>query len=68
MQQQRPWLVEEDEETADRQTASLAGIAITLALLAAGLFLVHQLHTKTVVEDCLMAGRNYCDMLVQGPP
>ncbi len=57
MQQQRPWLVEEDEEDANRQTASLAGVAITLLLLVVGLFLVHELHAKAVVEDCLMAGR-----------
>jgi hypothetical protein len=66
MQQQRPWLVEEDEEAANRQTASLAGVAITLLLLVVGLFLVHELHAKVVVEDCLMAGRLHCDWLVQG--
>jgi hypothetical protein len=43
MQQERPWLVEEDEETANRQTASLAGIAVTLLLLVVGLFLVREL-------------------------
>ena len=46
MQQERPWLVEEDEEAADRQTASLAGVAITLLLLVVGLFLVHELHDQ----------------------
>ena len=66
MQQQRPWLVEEDEDAADRQTASLAGVAITLLLLVVGLFLVHELHAKAAVEDCLMAGRIQCDLLVQG--
>ena len=66
MQRQRPWLGEDDEEAADRQTASLAGVAITLLLLAVGLFLVHELHAKVVIEDCLMAGRLHCDWLVQG--
>jgi hypothetical protein len=66
MQQQRPWLVEADEEDANRQTASLAGVAFTLLLLVVGLFLVHELHAKAVVEDCLMAGRIGCDLLVQG--
>jgi hypothetical protein len=64
--QEHPWLIEEDEEAADRQTASLAGIAITLLLLVIGLFLIHELHGKAVVEDCLMAGRHDCDWLVQG--
>jgi hypothetical protein len=66
MQQQRPWLIDEDEEADNRQTASLAGVAITLLLLVVGLFLVHELHAKAVIEDCLMAGRVQCDWLVQG--
>ena len=66
MQQQRPWLIEQDEEDANRQTASLAGVAITLLLLVIGLFLVRQLLTKSAIEDCLMAGRLQCDWLVQG--
>jgi hypothetical protein len=66
MQQERPWVIEEDEEAANRQTASLAGVAITLLLLVLGLFLVHQLQTKVAIEDCLLAGRMQCDWLVQG--
>jgi hypothetical protein len=66
MQQERPWLVEPDEDAANRQTSSLAGVAITLLLLVIGLFLVRQLHHKSIVEDCLMAGRTQCDWLVQG--
>jgi hypothetical protein len=66
MQQQPSLIIEEDEdEAADRQTASLAGVAITLVLLVIGLFLVHALHTEAMVEDCLMAGRTNCDILVQ---
>ena len=65
MQQQRPWLAEQDEEAANRQTASLAGVAITLLLLVAVLFLVHELQAKVAIEDCLMAGRVHCDWLVQ---
>lgn len=66
MQQERPWLVEPDEDVANRQTSSLAGVAITLLLLVIGLFLVRQLHYKSIIEDCLMAGRMQCDWLVQG--
>lgn len=66
MQQQRRWLLEADEEAANRQTASLAGVAITLLLLVIGLFLVRELHAKVAVEDCLMSGRSNCDWLVQG--
>jgi len=56
---------EEDEAAADRQTASLAGVAVTLVLLIVGLFLVRELHAKAAIEDCLMAGRSNCDWLVQ---
>ena len=65
MQTRRPWPIEHEDEAANRQTASLAGVAVTLLLLVAGLFLVHELHAKVAVEDCLMAGRNSCDRLVQ---
>jgi hypothetical protein len=67
MQHRRPWPLDSDaDETADRQTASLAGVAITLLLLVVGLFLVHELHAKSTIEDCLMSGRTNCDRLVQG--
>lgn len=66
MQIQPAMLAEDDEQAANRQTASLAGAAITLLLLVIGLFLVQELHAKAMVEDCLMSGRTNCDWLVQG--
>jgi hypothetical protein len=69
MYQRRPWLTEDEaQEEANRQTASLAGIAITLLLLVLGAFLVHQLHAKAEIEDCLLAGRSNCDVLVPPSP
>ena len=66
MQQHPTWLLDQDDdEAANRQTASLGGVAITLLLLVVGLFLVHELHAKVAVEDCLMAGRTNCDLMVQ---
>jgi hypothetical protein len=64
MQQQRTWIPEDDEEAANRQTASLAGVVVTLVLLVVGLFLVHQLEAKAAIDDCLMSGRSNCDLLV----
>jgi len=58
----------EDQEAADRQTASLAGVAITLLLLVVGLFLVHTLHNKAMVEDCLLSGRTNCDAVLTNLP
>lgn len=69
MYQQRRWAQQsEEQETADRQTASLAGVAIVLLLLVLGLFLVRELHAQSAIEDCLMAGRSNCDQLVQLVP
>ena len=58
----------EDQESADRQTASLAGVAITLLLLVVGLFLVHALHNKAMIEDCLLSGRSNCDAVLNSLP
>ncbi len=57
-------LIETSEDAANRQTASLAGLAAALLLLAICLFLVRELHAKTAIEDCLLAGRRNCDVLV----
>jgi hypothetical protein len=68
MYRHRPWQDEtEDVEEADRQTASLAGVVVTLVLLVVGLFLVQELRAKSMIEDCLLSGRRNCDMLVAKP-
>jgi hypothetical protein len=54
----------DDIEAADRQTASLAGLAVSLTVLVVCLFLMNELHHKAVIEDCLLSGRLNCDMLV----
>jgi hypothetical protein len=51
---------ESDEMAADRQTASLAGLALMLALVVVSLLLVHRLHHEAQVEDCLISGRTDC--------
>ncbi len=63
MYRRRIWSQPEDAE-ADRQTASLAAMAVILALIVIGLFLVHTLRTSAAIEDCLLAGRRNCDKLV----
>ena len=49
-----------DEAIEARQTAGLVGMVIVLLLLVAGLFLVQQLRTSAVIQDCIMAGRTNC--------
>lgn len=58
----------EDEDGADRQTASLAALALLLLLVVLGLFLVRTLASKAAVEDCLMAGRQNCDAVLRAHP
>jgi hypothetical protein len=65
MHRHRPWQDESDDlEAENRQTASLAGVVVTLVLLIVGLFLVQELRVKAAIEDCLMSGRRNCDMFV----
>ena len=57
----------QEQADANRQTASLAGLAVTLALIVLGLFLVHQLQAKSRMEDCLMSGRTNCPVMAIEP-
>lgn len=57
------WL-DEDQEEADRQTASLAGLAVAIFLVVISLYVVHQLALKTALEDCLLSGRTNCDLII----
>ena len=51
---------DDEQGERDRQTRSLAGLAFTLALVVAGLFLVQRLAATSHLEDCLMQGRTNC--------
>ena len=53
---------EDDQKAANRQTESLAGLAMTIALLVVSLFVLRQLQHSTKMEDCIMAGRLSCGM------
>ena len=55
------WVSAEDEKTgADRQTASLAALAVILALIIVSLLLVRTLRSEALLEDCLLSGRINC--------
>ncbi|MCX7383402.1 MAG: hypothetical protein NT133_18750 [Alphaproteobacteria bacterium] len=60
------WIYSTDRETADRRTTSLAGLAVILVILVVSMWLTKQLQRKSAIENCLMAGRINCDMLVTG--
>ncbi len=61
-----PWIdeTEEDRKAADRQTTSLAGLAVALLLVVIGLFLVRELHAASVVQDCVLTGRANCPLVL----
>jgi hypothetical protein len=62
------WLDDDaNDKTAQRQTEGLVGIAIVLLLLIGGLFLVQQLRSAAMLQDCLLSGRRNCDMPVSRP-
>lgn len=48
----------------NRLTASLAGLAVALLVVVAGLFLIQHLRDKAQIEDCLMSGRFNCDAVL----
>lgn len=53
--------VDPDEQAeADRQTASLGGLAVAVLLVVVGLFLVKELQAKARLEDCLLSGQGRC--------
>ena len=56
--------VEDEAAEENRLTASLAGLAVALMLVVAGLFLIQHLRDKARIEDCLMSGRFNCDSVV----
>jgi hypothetical protein len=61
MRRTQRWRDFEDEETsANRQTQSLAGLAISLFLVVVSLGLIHILHKKAMIEDCVLSGRTNC--------
>jgi hypothetical protein len=55
---------DDDQDDKDRQTASLAGMAVALFLVVVGLFLIRELHAKATLEDCLLSGRSNCDAVL----
>lgn len=52
----------DEEADHDRQTSSLAAMAVVLALVVACLFLVRTLGAESRTEDCLLAGGRHCEL------
>ena len=52
--------LEDPELTAQRKTASLAALAVTLALVVGGLYLVDVLRIQSTEQDCILTGHPVC--------
>ena len=50
----------EQNPQPDSRRAAVLGLAVILALVAAGYFLFVALHRNAQLEDCLMSGRRNC--------
>ena len=48
------------QSDADRFTTTLAGLAVALALILIGVYLMEELRSVSKTEDCLMQGRKNC--------
>ena len=59
---------ENDGNSADPKPrrAALAGLIFLLALVLAGLYLVHELRSVSQLQDCVMAGRTNCAPIDSG--
>ncbi len=68
MRHVRRWTdIEDDQAGANRQTASLAALAVLLLLVVTSLGLIRELRYKATVEDCLLSGRTNCAEAVSLP-
>lgn len=56
---------EDEQAQENRVTGSIAALALVLALVVAGLFLVQTLRHKATLEDCLMSGRISCGVVTR---
>jgi hypothetical protein len=52
------------QQEADRQTKALAALALIIALAAIAVIVVEHLRREGQIEDCLLAGRSNCDLLI----
>ncbi len=56
-------ILEDPDLAANRQTASLAALALLLGLVVAGLFLIERLRVEAARQDCALSGRSFCLVL-----
>ena len=50
-----------EQEQDGSQRRALAGLAIVVVLLVAGLWLAHELRAASKMQDCVLSGRTNCN-------
>jgi hypothetical protein len=56
---------EHADQTANRQTDSLAALAATLLLVVVGLYLIDHLRAQAAFQDCILAGHVGCEGVIE---
>jgi hypothetical protein len=52
-----------DPEEGGSRRGAIAGLLIAVVILAAGLWLAHDLTAASKMQDCLMSGRTNCNVI-----
>jgi hypothetical protein len=52
-----------EREPKENRRPAMAGLAIAVVLLAAGLWLARELTAASRMQDCLMSGRTNCNVI-----
>lgn len=52
-----------DPDQGGNRRGAIAGLAIAVLLLAAALWLAHELTATSKMQDCLMSGRTNCNVI-----
>jgi hypothetical protein len=52
-----------DPEQEGSRRGAIVGLLIAVAMLAAGLWLTHELTAASKMQDCLMSGRTNCNVI-----
>jgi hypothetical protein len=52
-----------EREPKENRRPAIAGLAIAVVLLAAGLWLARELTAASRMQDCLMSGRTNCNVI-----
>ncbi len=55
-------ILRHQQSDAERQSNSLAGLALTLLLVVVGLYLIETLRLQASLQDCVLSGRVACEV------